>query len=124
MKRNWKTVRTILEEIEDSEILLYAQGDGYLQDGISEDEFLGHLEILEDAGIIRNCSVRRAASGKFANVNLSGVFITMAGHDLLDALRDATVWGRISRKAADAGVAISWEFIKAAIPAVMKELVS
>nr|DAH82058.1 MAG TPA: hypothetical protein [Caudoviricetes sp.] len=32
------------------------------------------------------------------------------------------MWSRIKEKAVRAGVSISWEFIKAAIPAVMKEL--
>lgn len=58
-----------------------------------------------------------------------GVYITMHGHDLLDALRDdldalrdEPIWNRIVQKAEKGGVMISWEFIKAAIPIVMSEI--
>ena len=54
--------------------------------------------------------------------NLRGAFISMAGHDLLDALRDQTVWNAMLAKAKTIGVAMSWEFIKAALPVVMRDL--
>nr|DAH64543.1 MAG TPA: YjcQ protein [Caudoviricetes sp.] len=123
MKRDWKIIRAILEHIEAEDLREYAEKYSYVKDlNINEDDFLGHIEILADAGIIRNAEVVRTVNGTVSFCNLNGVFITMQGHDLLDALRDSTVWSRIKEKAVRAGVSISWEFIKAAIPAVMKEL--
>lgn len=122
MKRDWGTIRKILEHVEAGDLFRYIKDEEFIADQISEDDLDGHLEILAEAGIIQNCTVRRSMSGAFVSVNVNGVFLTMAGHDLLDALRDLSVWSRIKGKARDAGVAISWEFIKAAIPAVMKEL--
>lgn len=51
-------------------------------------------------------------------------YISMQGHDLLDALRDEVVWKRITKKTATAGTVLSWEFIWAAIPIVMVDILS
>ena len=123
MKRDWKIVRAILEHIESEDLKEYAGQYSYVNDlNVNEDDFLGHIEILIDAGIIRNAEVRRTANGNISYCNLNGVFISMEGHDLLDALRDSTVWSRILEKSKRASVSISWEFIKAAIPVIMKEI--
>ena len=122
MKRNWNTIEIVLTHVEIGDLQSYAIQRRYLQSKITEEEFIGHVEILQDAGIIRNCFVSRDARGDFSTFDFHGAFIAMAGHDLLDALRDSSVWGRIKEKAGLANVSISWEFVKAAIPAVMKEL--
>ena len=123
MKRDWKIIRAILEHIEAEDLSVCLAKYSYVKElSTNEEEFLGHIEILLDAGIIRNAEVRRSSSGTFSAFSVNGVFITMQGHDLLDALRDSTVWTRIKEKAVNAGVSLSWEFIKAAIPAVMKDL--
>lgn len=123
MKRDWKIVRAILEHVESEDLKEYAGQYSYVNDlNVNEDDFLGHIEILIDAGIIRNAEVRRTANGNISYCNLNGVFISMEGHDLLDALRDSTVWSRILEKSKRASVSISWEFIKAAIPVIMKEI--
>ncbi len=123
MKRDWKIIRKILEHVEVEDLKTYLEEDLYGPElHTTEDIFIGHIEILVDAGIIRNAEVRRMASGPISLCDVNGVYISMEGHDLLDALRDASVWSRIIAKAKRVGVSISWEFIKAAIPAVMKEL--
>ncbi len=125
MRRDWKVVRKILEHIESEDLDEYVDKSAYAEElRITEDEFIGHLEILAEAGIIKNATVRRTTAGTIANYDIHGIFITMSGHDLLDALRDAPVWARILDKANRVGVKVSWEFIKAAIPVIMKELVA
>lgn len=124
MKRNWDTIEIILTHVEIGDLQSFATQQRYLQSRITENDFLGHIEILQDAGILRNCAISWDAKGDFSFFNFNRAFITMAGHDLLDALRDTTVWGRIKEKAGLANVSLSWEFIKAAIPVVMKELVA
>ena len=122
MKRNWDVVQNILEHIEAGDINTYFQNEGYLNDlGIDEDVFLGHVEIMLDAGIIKHCTVSRASTGKFAMCSFNGVFITMYGHDLLDAMRNKSFWTKLKAKAVSSGLTLSWEFIKVAIPVVIKE---
>ena len=122
MIRNWKTIRRILEVVERGDLQAYSDEDKYLLDSIDEDAFYGHVEILCDAGILKGCDLRRDALGNLVRFNLRGAFISMAGHDLLDALRDQTVWNAMLAKAKTIGVAMSWEFIKAALPVVMRDL--
>lgn len=121
MKRDWKIIRLILEQAEKENLVEFSR-QGNFPEGIDENKFLAHVELLADAGILRNVDVTRNVNSGIVCCEMNCVFITMEGHDLLDALRDTNVWTRIKEKALRAGVSISWEFIKAAIPAVMKEL--
>ncbi len=123
MKRDWHTIEVILTHVEAGDIASYDTQKRYLRDGITEDDFIGHLEILNDAEVLRGCSIQRGVDGRYCFCNASHAFISMQGHDLLDAIRSDTVWSRVKTKAAQAGVSLSWEFIKAAIPVVMQELV-
>lgn len=125
MKRDWKVVQAILEHIEDGTLKDYDRKGLYRDElKITQAEFVGHLEILGDAGILKNVTVTRDSCGDFRFCGYDKAFISMAGHDLLDALRDRAVWSRIKDKANAVGINVSWEFIKAAIPEVMKELVA
>lgn len=124
MKRDWNIIEAILTHVEAGDIASYNTQRGYQRDGITENDFVGHLEILNDAGILRGCSVQRDVRGQFCFCDVSHAFLTMQGHDLLDAIRNQSVWSRIKAKAERTGAALSWEFIKAAIPVVMKELVT
>lgn len=126
MKRNWNVIRIILEHVEDESLGSFIRTKEFMKDAETADPniLLGHVEILIEAGVLRNCRVSRGGDGKFESWDLRAPYISMQGHDLLDALRDEAIWKRIVRKATNAGTAISWEFIKAAIPIVMAEIVS
>ena len=122
MKRDWNVIEEILLHIEEGDIEKYVKKESFLTDlGIDEDTFFGHVELLIDAKIIKNCSVSRGISGRFQSYCFNGVFITMEGHDLLDAMRNKPFWTKIKAKATSSGLGLSWEFIKAAIPVVIKE---
>lgn len=122
MKRNWDTIRLILEKVEDETLEKYINSDDYVLEGVSENDMACHVEMLIDAGIIRNADATRDITGEIVRFRVKDAFITMHGHDLLDALRDKTVWHLIKKKASSAAVSLSWEFIKAAFPAVIAEL--
>ena len=84
---------------------------------------LGHFEILLDVGILKNGQVTRRSDGSFEYWDFQGVYISMSGHDLLDALRDKTIWEKIKRMSKRSGVSLSWEFIKAAIPIAIQQAI-
>lgn len=67
--------------------------------------------------------MQRNSDGSFNFWDLRGVYITMSGHDLLDALRDQKIWNAIKLKSKQIGISLSWEFIKASIPIVIQNLV-
>lgn len=122
MKRDWDLVREILERVEDGTLPAYLAKEDFIAKGITKEDLFGHIEIMLDAGILKNGIVSRGWGGKFSQWDMQGVFIAMHGYDLLDALRDKAVWTRIKQKARQSAVSVSWEFIKAAIPVVMIEL--
>jgi hypothetical protein len=125
MVRKWHIVRRVLELAEQDK-LADSLMDGSYNVGkvaiIDEETFVGHIEILADAGLIKGCDIHRDATGEIVRVNVHSAFVTMAGHDLLDALRDRTVWNAIQEKAKTIGVMVSWEFIKASVPVVLRDL--
>lgn len=123
MKRDWSLIEVILVKVEGEHLLSWVTNEEYTKHSIKEDDLLGHIEILLDAGILRNGVVKRNADGEISQCDLRGIYISMQGHDLLDAMRDKAVWERIKAKAKKAAISISWEFIKAAIPVVMREIV-
>ena len=77
MKRNWDTIRIILEKVEAGELPVYLEKEKYLDSGMSEDDVLGHIEIMLDAGILQNGKITRGWAGinfdaKFARY---GIFV-------------------------------------------------
>ena len=124
MKRRWEIIKDILEHIEAGDLFETLQDERHLKNlDISEDDYVGHIEIMEDAGIIRNCKIDRNMNGEITRYSVLGVFITMQGHDLLDAMRDKSLWSQIKNKSFQTGISLSWEFIKAAIPVVINEMI-
>lgn len=72
-----------------------------------------HMEMMQDCGLL--------VSTKFDDDNSNyGLRLTMQGADLLDTLRNEKLWPQILKKTKETGFALTWEFIKAAIPAVIK----
>ena len=63
MKRNWDTIRIILEKVEAGELPVYLEKETYLDSGMSEDDVLGHIEIMLDAGILQNGKITRGWAG-------------------------------------------------------------
>lgn len=125
MKRQWNVIRNILEHIEAGDLNEVLQNDTYIGEiGVTSEDYAGHIEILVDSGIIRNIAVRRDATGQIRVADVHKVFITMQGHDLLDAMRDKTLWNLIRNKAKQAGLSLSWEVIKACMPIAVRELLN
>lgn len=128
MKRDWKLIRGILEALEGDNYIAYHNAGGMTDEEkakIYKDDLSSllpkkrmlvaqHLELLVDSGL-----VTQASCSTFEN---SGLRLTMKGYDMLDALRDDTVWNKVKDLAVKSGVTISWEFIKQAIPLIYKQL--
>lgn len=129
MIRDWQIVKEILINVENNSLREFFSEKRYLNlisDSKLDDEkilevVLGHFEILLDAGILKNGEITRRSDGSFEFWDFQGVYISMSGHDLLDALRDKTIWEKIKRMSKRSGVSLSWEFIKAAIPIAIQQ---
>lgn len=96
MRRNWKTIQSVLEATERDELeeklATLRQED--------EAEFFGHLLLCVDAGLVDELAKPR---------------LTMAGHDVLAAIRSKTVWTEIKRQADKAMVPITVMLIQSVL---------
>lgn len=117
MRRDWQLLGALLEQIEKETVWAYLDNAGSAE----RDTALLHMELLADAGYIKDFTLRRAMDGTLSYGHTQ-VRITMAGYDLKEVITDARLFNQIRQKATDCGVRLSWEFIKAAIPVVIKSL--
>lgn len=131
MIRDWQIVKEILVNVENNTLSEFFSEKRYkdlITDVHRDDQeilkiILGHFEILLDAGILKNGQVIRDSEGEFSYWDFKGTYISMTGHDLLDALRDKAIWQKIKKMSKRSGVSLSWEFIKAAIPIAIQEAI-
>ena len=107
MRRDMDLVRAILRELSESDGPLDASA---LADGAHDlGEVAYHLEIMEQAGLIR-CTVRRAWGGEV--VRASADALTWEGNDFLDAVASDNVWAKVKRAVGKTLGSASFETIK------------
>jgi len=100
MKRDIDLIRKIafaIEAIKPSEILEQ-------MDGIEEDIFCAHLQLMIDAGLIGGKASHNADGSMYGWANR----LTWAGHDFLDAARSDTLWNKAKQSIIAPGS--SWTF--------------
>ena len=99
MKRNWKTLRAVLEAVEDDRIdaaVSEAEEKDRLAESAGEksrheDEFFGHMLLAVDAGLVEGFEVVTVPPSEWG-YRAGYVRLTMSGHDLLDSLRSEKVF--------------------------------
>ena len=122
MKRNWKVIGNILEHTEAEDLHeCVAEQKCLTELNVDVEDYIDHVRLIQEAGLIRDCTLPKDRRLGYTGVYLKDAYLTMAGHDLLDAMRNKTMWTAIKSKATSCGLLLSWEFIKAAIPVVIRE---
>lgn len=117
MRLDWECVRAILKALED-----LPEQDGRLAPG----EVPGwswpvvsyHFELLDEAGLIHAQCVRALG----AQTVCFATRLTLAGHELLNAIRQQSAWNRIKARVRDAGLEMTIEAVKTAASALVREL--
>lgn len=126
MKRDWDLIRKQLTDIEEgndlfadipAEPVWKDQEWGAYEEQLKEfraieSRIFGHLELVINAGYIDGIRVVRSADGLFS-YGLHSPRLTMAGHDLLDTIRSATIWEKIKATAKVKGIELTFDAIKA-----------
>lgn len=114
MKRNMELIRRIVLKVEDQpEAIADLTASAWPED--DEDAVNYHLQLLIEAKVIEgSCQVRRSAIGHCKVQRL-----TWKGHELADAFRRDSVWGKIKQIAIDKGVDLTVDMI----PLLFKQLV-
>lgn len=132
MKRDWDLLRKQLIDIEEDRDVLAdlpqepkwthesdAEFREYL---VVESKLLGHLELLINGGYIEGITLMRDADGRLY-YGVHNPRLTMAGHDLLDAMRSKPVWEKIKSTAQSKGIELTFDTIKALAGWALKQVI-
>lgn len=120
MRRDWKLLAEIIQHLEDESLW------GWLDsiessDMPRHDLILRHMELLQDAGYIKNFVLKTSVDGYLSYAS-TDVRITMQGYDFKDVILDKRLFAKVCETAQKAGVKVTWEFIKASIPLILKNM--
>ncbi len=109
MTRDWEIIRAILIRLEESTTPNSVVNMKDF-DGIDEQAVAYNMRILKDAGCIE-----ANISETFTGDNLIGAAIarrlTPKGHDLLDTMRNETVWNQVKSKFQSKGVDMTIDMV-------------
>lgn len=153
MKRNWETLQDVLESAE-SETLedrmdelaklddkINAERESRLASTLGagkarrceaekpsrlERDFIGHLWLAADAGLINGVEIARinAFDGGYRVGITKDVRLTMQGHDVLDGLRNEKISEMIKETTKAAAVPLTVDMVKAVLSYAAKQAVS
>lgn len=108
MRRNWDLIREVLiehESLEPGGLLSYSAWVP------GEEEKAAHARLLADAGFLTN------PSGGFRT-------LTWSGHELLDSIRNDTVWNKVKDRLADKALeSAPLEIVRQLAVGITKQLV-
>lgn len=108
MKRDWELIRKILSAVEDN-----PAGETLGATEIDAGDHivvLDHIDLLNDAGFLKAEVVKFIGGG--GDAIITG--LTFAGHDLLDTIRNDTMWSGIKKTAMSKGLDLTFEVVKQA----------
>lgn len=102
MKRDWDQIRRILIKLEES------VGEIRASDFDDPEEVVDyHMNLLIEAGLVEGrCVVTRSQVRSCRIERMS-----WNGHELLDTMRNQSMWNRIKESAMDKGISLSFEVI-------------
>lgn len=109
MVRDWEIIKEILLRLESCEKPNWQVN---AKDFLSFDEqaVAYNMRLLDDAGYIEGRFLN-TSDGSGAIALAIALRLTNAGHDLLDTIRNATVWGKIKDKFAKNGLDMTFDLV-------------
>lgn len=122
MKRDWDVIRNLLVEIEEQ---TYSDNYDLHLDNDAEPRQLDILQIeMADLLLSKGFLTGDRAAYSDGSLGLYNLKLTWDGHELLDTLRDATVWNRIKEISRDKGVDITFESLKIMLSLALTSLLT
>ena len=110
LKRDWELCRTILrltEELPEDEDHIYIFGSSELE-GFTRILIGYHVHLLQEAGLVETFDARTMNDPW----NLYPRYLTMAGHDFLEATRNDNVWNKTLAVVKSKGGGMTLEILK------------
>lgn len=110
MKRDWELCRTILrltEELPEDKDCVDVFGSSELE-GFTRTLIGYHVSLLQEAGLLEARDVRDRDN----RWDLYPMYLTMAGHDFLEATRNENVWNKTLAAVTSKGGSVTLEIVK------------
>ncbi|WP_449371290.1 DUF2513 domain-containing protein [Thiomonas sp.] len=109
MQRNWTIIRQILLRLEQASTANTVLNANGLTE-FDEQEVAYNMRLLKEAGFIEaNILETRDGSGRIAAALARR--LTNAGHDLLDTIRNDSVWAQVLKKFREKGIDMTFDLV-------------
>ena len=109
MTRNWEIIREVLLRLESTNTPnAYVNANSF--DGQPEQEVAYNMRLLSEAGYIE-ARIMNSNSGDGKINAAQALRLTNAGHDLLDTMRNESVWNKVKEKFASNGIDMTFDLV-------------
>lgn len=122
MTRNWEIIREILLSLEGAVTPnTYLNANSF--DGLSEQEVAYNMRLLSEAGYIE-AKIMNSSSGD-GKINAAlATRLTNSGHDLLDTMRNDSVWNKVKEQFTSKGIDMTFDLVVSVGKKVMEAMLS
>jgi hypothetical protein len=109
MIRNWEIIRQILLRLESTNTPnAYVDANSF--DGYPEQEIAYNMRLLSEKGYIE-AQIKSSSTGDGRINKAQASRLTNAGHDLLDTMRNETVWNKVKEKFTSNGIDMTFDLV-------------
>ncbi|UEP59924.1 DUF2513 domain-containing protein [Acidithiobacillus ferriphilus] len=109
MVRNWEIIRAILLRLESCDTPnVHIHANNFEE--LDEQEVAYNMRLLDDDGYIEARIMSSNDGSRKINAALA-IRLTNAGHNLLDTIRNETVWKKIKAKFASSGMDMTFDLV-------------
>lgn len=122
MVRNWEIIRSILLRLENSDTPnLHINSNSFIE--FNEQEVAYNMRLLDEAGYIE-AKILNSSDGSGKILAALATRLTNAGHDLLDTIRNDTVWVKVKDKFANSGLDMTFDLVIAVGKKIMEVILA
>lgn len=122
MKKNWEIIREILKRLEATPAPnTYLNAEAISQHPVQEVAY--NMRLLDQAGYIK-AKILESSSGNGEIVAALAIHLTNTGHELLDTIRNESVWSKITDTFKAKGVEMTFDLVISVGKKVMDSLLS
>lgn len=122
MVRNWEIIRSILLRLENSDTPnVHINSNSFIE--FNEQEVAYNMRLLDEAGYIE-AKILNSSDGSGKILAALATRLTNAGHDLLDTIRNDTVWVKVKDKFANSGLDMTFDLVIAVGKKIMEVILA
>jgi hypothetical protein len=122
MVRNWEIIRAILFRLENSNTPnVHINANSFNE--FDEQEVAYNMRLLDEAGLIE-AKIKNSSDGSGKILLAAATRLTNGGHDLLDTIRNETVWDKIKDKFAKSELDMTFDLVVAVGKKIMEVILA